>query len=72
MDGPRLPVTVSPDPAQMSDGDCAIFPFAKVNVEGSSPFAAQKKVQSKRSVGEATPTGRFSFCPRPQSGPQFW
>jgi hypothetical protein len=23
----------------MSDGDSALFPFAKVNVEGSSPFA---------------------------------
>jgi hypothetical protein len=27
----------------MSDGDSAHFPFAKVNVEGSSPFARSKK-----------------------------
>jgi len=38
------------------------FPFAKVNVEGSSPSPAQKK-SNKTVVGEATPTGRFSSAP---------
>ena len=37
--------------------------LAKVNVEGSSPFARSKIGQEKRSLGDEPPTGRFLFLP---------